>query len=375
MRVLGISTDNVAHFRYRTAFTRYSGLWRELEARYEMVGVIPAFIPTPLRLFTRIWYFRRDPGQRFTAVTFRPRVFAARTKSVDQQLPAVAGKYDVIVQNDTFMAPGSDYRNRRYTIYTDGTYRMNEDYWPRNAPLRGRARERYLKLEGDVYRAAAHLFPMSEFCRRSMIEQYDCDPAKVTAVGAGINLPAVDISGKRYDNRVALFVGYDFERKGGEFVLEAWKRVHARIPDAELRIAGPAKRTDSVIGGVRWLGPLTSREEVARQYSEATVFVLPSLWEAWGLVFSEAMAHGVPCVAANHCAMPEFIDDGVTGRLVKPRDSETLSEALHQILASPELAERMGRQAYATAAEGRSWRDVIDRMAPHLERAAQAGPA
>lgn len=72
----------------------------------------------------------------------------------------------------------------------------------------------WLRLERDVYRGAARLFPWSDFTARSLIEDYGCDPARVVRVGAGTNLMASSLEHKRYDEPVALFVGIDFERKG-----------------------------------------------------------------------------------------------------------------------------------------------------------------
>ena len=64
-----------------------------------------------------------------------------------------------------------------------------------------------------------------------------------------------------------------------------------------------------------WAGRI-DRDALAELYRRATVFVLPSLFDAWGHVFVEAMGYGLPCIGTDCCAMPELIEDGISGRLV-----------------------------------------------------------
>jgi glycosyltransferase involved in cell wall biosynthesis len=92
------------------------------------------------------------------------------------------------------------------------------------------------------------------------------------------------------------------------------------------------------------------------------VFVLPSLFDAWGHVFVEAMGNGLPCIGTNCCAMPELIADGVSGRLVAREAVEPLADALCALLTDPELAERMGRAGYERVQRELRWEHVIDRV-------------
>jgi glycosyltransferase involved in cell wall biosynthesis len=71
--------------------------------------------------------------------------------------------------------------------------------------------------------------------------------------------------------------------------------------------------------------------------------VVPSVWlEAFGLVATEAMASGVPVVAANHGALSELVRDGVTGLLHRPGDPESLARCLRRIVADPAANRAMG---------------------------------
>ena len=90
--------------------------------------------------------------------------------------------------------------------------------------------------------------------------------------------------------------------------------------------------------------------------------------DAWGHVFIEAMGYGLPCIGTAICAMPEIIDDGVTGRLVARGEPEPLASAMIELLSDPEKSERMGRAAHARVLEQLTWSHVADRFIEHLPR-------
>jgi glycosyltransferase involved in cell wall biosynthesis len=97
------------------------------------------------------------------------------------------------------------------------------------------------------------------------------------------------------------------------------------------------------------------------------VFVLPSLFDAWGHVFLEAMGHGLPCIGTSCCAMPEIIDEGVTGLLVPRSEPEPLADALVELLTDTARAEAMGCAGHTKVIQGYKWTDVLDRVARHLD--------
>lgn len=367
IRIMGLTLEQVTQFRQQPT-AKSSGLYAALDRRYRVVDIVRPVLNRPERIWNRL--ITAHPSRE--AWRFRNSLslwaFDQRTRRAEAALRTRSGSYDLIVQLHTIMAPGRDPAHYRYVLHTDNTYQISERHFPLWAPLRGAQRDAWVQREGAVYRNAAFLFPRSQFLARSLIDDYGCDPARVIVVGGGSNFQLQPITDKRYDRQTALFVGYDFERKGGLVLLDAWAQVRRALPDAQLLIAGP-KRPVRKLPGVQWLGRIADRAELARRYQEATLFVLPSLFEPWGHVFFEAMNFGLPCVASTACAMPEIVQDGVTGLLATTGQAEPLAQALIAILGDPARAAQMGQAAQQYVAHGHTWDDVVGRMAPYIAQA------
>lgn len=92
-------------------------------------------------------------------------------------------------------------------------------------------------------------------------------------------------------------------------------------------MAGPTDRPEGIGDGVEWLGDVPNAE-VARLLGGCDVFVMPSYFEAFGIVFPEALSCGVPCVGRAVCEMPHFIKDGANGALVRTDDAHELAGAM-----------------------------------------------
>lgn len=369
IKILGLTMERAANFRSDPG-AKSAGLYAALDRRFAVTDVVrPA--PSQLSLYlAKLRYFHPDRDVWRARASLCLMLFRRRTAVAEQLLRERDGTFDLIVQLHTLFAPGRLDAARPYVLHTDNTYMLSERYWPQWAPLRGLARDAWVALERATYQNAAFLFPRSEFLRRSLIEEYGCDPARVVRVGGGTNFAPASLEAKPYDRRVALFVGSDFARKGGCTLLEAWRLVAAMLPGAQLWIVGPKRPVGPPLPGVRWLGHVGGRAELARLYEEATLFVMPSLFEPWGHVFFEAMAHGLPCVGSDHGATPEIVRDGETGLLVPAGQPDRLALALVALLQDADLAAEMGRLAHAETVRGYSWDDVAGRMASYVERAA-----
>ncbi len=364
-RLMTLSVQPVAEFR--TRYSRWSGLFNTLDERYDLAFGDPELRPAELwRARLRHAHPRRSTIE--ARVGFSEDTFARRSRHAEEALQARDGTFDVVLQLQTLFAPGL--RPRPFVIYTDTTFARVREEWPGWAPIPEQEALRFSELEQAVSQRAHTIFTMSEHARRSFIEDYGCDPDQVVDVGTAMALPPADLSQRRWDRPVALFVGMDFARKGGEDLLAVWPRVRAKVPEAVLQIVGPRERRGRLPEGVEWLGRISDRERLAGIYRQAAVFALPTYFDPMPWVIGEAMASGLACVVSPSCGIPELVEDDVTGRLVRAGDREALTAALVTLLRDLPRCETLGRHAHELIVSASRWEDVVDRMAPRLERAA-----
>jgi glycosyltransferase involved in cell wall biosynthesis len=231
---------------------------------------------------------------------------------------------------------------------------------------------RAMEWERRLYDSTDVIFTMSAWLREIFVHSFDQSPAKVVVAGAGTDLALPPAALDRdYVRPRFLFVGREWERKGGPELLRAWPAVRAARPDAELVVVGPSELPGALPDGVRFAGRIdratTDGERAFTDaYRQATAFVLPSRFEPFGIVLLEAMAYGLACVAGTGCAMPEIVEDGVTGRVADTADPAALAAAL-LTLADPETARRMGAAGRRRLEERFTWDAVAGRILDELE--------
>lgn len=275
---------------------------------------------------------------------------------------------DLVLQAGVLFAPGTAPR-APYFLYCDHTRALNEAYAPvpeLDPPIPFEAAWR--RREADAYRRAETVFVMSDHVRRSLLADYGVEPSRVRVVGAGPNVePPAGVAPQRREGAF-LSVGHPFTLKGGRELLAAFGQVRARHPAAELWVVG-GDQPERAPPGVKLLGRL-AHNEVARRYARASAFVLPTLREAFGLSFLEAMSFGLPCVGSEIEAVPEIVAHGETGLLVPPGDVAALAAAMLSLLEDPARARAMGEAGRARVAERFGWRRAVRSMLEVMERVA-----
>lgn len=223
----------------------------------------------------------------------------------------------------------------------------------------------------DVFTSMDRIFTLSAWAARSVIDDYGIDPARVVVTGAGANLDP-PLPHQPDTAPLVLFVGRDWEQKGGPAILDAWRLARRHVPDLELAIVGCSPAIDEP--GVHVVGTLhrdvpAEYAELRALYARARMFVLCSRFDAFPNVLLEAQWSGVPVIAYDEASRPEAVRDGKTGFLV-PRDEPlALAAAITTLAQNAVTAHAMGRAAQQFIEHTFTWPVVADRILTALSDA------
>ena len=165
---------------------------------------------------------------------------------------------------------------------------------------------------------------MSEACRQSLKALFgDAIYNKATVHYPFIRQVVTEIPARDTDECRFLFVGTQFEIKGGVALLKAFRRVYEQVSNARLDVIThlPAEYAHLAEGcpGIHIHEAKYTRSEIHEKFmSQADVLVLPTYVESFGMVAWEALAHGLALIATDVYALRELVEDGRNGRLISP---------------------------------------------------------
>jgi glycosyltransferase involved in cell wall biosynthesis len=251
--------------------------------------------------------------------------------------------------------------------------------WPGQRALSERDIARLARAQRQAYESAVACGAWTHWVAESIVADYQIPVAKVHVVGLGPNheiAGCADPDERDWSRPRFLFVGFDWERKNGPRVLEAFANVRREVPDAQLDVVGghPRLEMDGVVGHGRLsMDVADDRERIAQLYRRATVFVMPSKHEPAGVVYIEAAAAGIPSIGTSNGGAATCIGDG--GYVVDPLQPRAITEAM-RALCDPQTARSLGAKA-SEHAKLLTWRKMAERLIrafgfPGLEQAGLA---
>lgn len=191
--------------------------------------------------------------------------------------------------------------------------------------------------------AASALITWCDWARRSLIDDYGVDSARITVIPPGVDLdqwPKPRSKDTMTPARI-LFVGADLARKGGETLLHAFDSSLQERCELHL-VTKSAVEPRPGVHVYRDVSP--NSDLLKRLYATADLFVLPTLADCFPLVIQEAMAAGLPVIATDVGAIREAVCDGQTGFLVPPGDARALGAALDALVGDAARRRTMGIQ-------------------------------
>lgn len=274
------------------------------------------------------------------------------------------GKMAVVDQHDIHYVLAARLLEEERRLHPE--FASSIPYWP---PLK-----RYLDCVERELQVADFILVPSSFSLRSHLEAA-IPKEKLILVLHGLS-PSVsdppEVKRKRDQFRM-LFVGTLTQRKGIKYLLEAVKQI--RLPRAELFLIGDQMVSRTALAPYQsyfqYVG-YVSYHEVKNYFANAHVLVLPSVYDAFGLVVLDGMAAGLPVIVSEHTAAgSDIVRDGVDGFVVPIRDVEALKDRIVRLYENPTLRAEMGRNAWERAKQF-SWDVYQNRLRTVVEQIFQS---
>ncbi|MFM8411099.1 MAG: glycosyltransferase family 4 protein [Alphaproteobacteria bacterium] len=289
-----------------------------------------------------------------------------------------APRYDVVHDNQS-LGPGLLEIQRTVPVVATIHHPVTVDFRIALAAARGVVKRWSLRRWYGFLREQLRVAPrldrvltVSEASARDLESEYSIPASKMRVVGNGIDIdlfkPLPGIA--RRDDLVVTTLSADSPLKGFVHLLDALAALREKRPSLSMTVVGqvaddsPSARALDRLGlrdAVRFTGRVAA-EEIPRIYAEATVAVVPSLYEGFGYPAGEAMSCGVPVVSTRAGALPEVVGpDGEAGALVEPGDPVALARAIGTLLDDPAARVAMGAAGRLRVASRFTWRRAAER--------------
>jgi glycosyltransferase involved in cell wall biosynthesis len=356
---IGVPTD--PHTWSGTPFHIYSELNRRGQCAEAFNADLPQGLKQSLSLLSVCFYGKADisraPIRRY-ASAFNTTI---RTK--------VSGS-PYTLHTSTLSLPFLVRPKRQYHyLFCDSTWNLSLRYATNAENYSKRTVTLFDRLERHAYSQMNHIFSISNYVRNNLIEYYRVPPEKTTCVGTGLGVINPFTGKKDYSARKILFTAKrKFRDKGGELVVEAFRKALQIDPKLELTIVGSeeARKFDKC-PNITVLGflPLQDFQELFDTHS---LFLMPALNEPWGLVYLEAMACKMPIMGLRRNSFPEISGYGKYGFSVEKADPSLIANFLVDAFKNPERLKEMGEQAQAYCLSQFSWESTVNQILDVVER-------
>ena len=340
---------------------------RRMEKMVESISYLPA---TPLskarirqekaRKGMAMLFGRRDLPQLdgvHLSRRVKPIAEAIRRESVDVVLAITVDQFVAHLETDVPIIH-----------HSDTTFKGYENAYPEATRLWQSTNRRGHDICKAALKKAAHTTYPSHWAANHALEHYEGRPEKITVIPYGCNLDhppsREEALNREVDGRTCklLFIGKDWERKGGPLVLETLRVLRERGFDASLSVVGAKPpETDQPITRIGFLNKQVPADlELYRSlWREATFLFMPSMAETFGAIYAEAAANGVPSVALDVGGVGDAVSDGVSGILFqKGVDPETCADRITSLIQNSDDYHRLvegARNRYEEVLNWETW--------------------
>jgi glycosyltransferase involved in cell wall biosynthesis len=207
-----------------------------------------------------------------------------------------------------------------------------------------------VRRQVSLYKGAYAVCVASPWVADSLVRDHGIDARKIRVVAYGRNADMLPPADRDWSTPRFLFIGRNWKRKNGDAVVRAFIRVRKEVPEARLDLVGghPPLDVEGVTGhGHVAVSQPEGRAKIEALFAAATCFVVPSLMEPFGIVYLEAGAAGLPCIATKNGGMHTSAgSEGIV--FLDPLDDEAIYRAMRS-MCDPNLASRTGEIALERA--------------------------
>lgn len=295
---------------------------------------------------------------------------------VDQYLQRHGHRYDLIHDNQSLAYGMLDIQRRQPLVTTihhpitsdkDIALGATAHWWQKLLIHRW---YRFLGMQKKVARKLDHVVTVSRCSQRDIAAAFAMPEERIKLVYNGIDTdtfkPRPDVARKPL--RIMATASADAPLKGVRYLIQAYAKLLPRYPGLELlmvskpRPGGDTERLIARLGlteRIQFVSGI-STEQLVRYYAEATLVVVPSIYEGFGLPAGEAMACGAPVVSTTGGALAEVVGDA--GVLVPTRDAGAIEHAVAGLLDDPAARERHGSAGRERILEQFCWNVCAQQM-------------
>lgn len=267
---------------------------------------------------------------------------------------------------------------------TDATFYQLQGYYPFFKDIAQYNIDQGIEMDQLVFKHAAHCMLASEWTKQSAINDYGITENKITVVPLGANLDSVPTAreseiyrAKKETNKTCqlLFLGVEWERKGGQIALATYKILKEKGLSVQLTIIGcvpPVAVDDTNITVIPFLNK-HNKEEAAKLYniiSNSSFLLLPTRAECAGVVFCESSAFGIPSITTNTGGVSTYVEDGVNGyALPLAANTDEYAKLILDLFTNDERYQRLcisSRKKYEEVLNWDSWGRSFHQIAENI---------
>jgi glycosyltransferase involved in cell wall biosynthesis len=249
---------------------------------------------------------------------------------------------------------------------TDATFQQLQGYYSYFSNLAGYNIRQGIALDKKAFQKITHCMLASEWCKMSAINDYGITTKKITVAPFGANMDFIptekDLQSNSNGKFRLLFLGVEWDRKGGDIALEAFRLLQRKGINVELYIIGCIPPYDISHEKNITVIPFLNKnkeddfQQLHKIFLETTILFLPTRAECAGVVFSEASAYCTPCVTTDTGGVTTYVKNDINGyTLTSQAGPAEYANLLEKILIDKDLLNRLKKSSRKYYEEQLSW--------------------